>query len=133
MFRADLDKTQADISDQYVTLDKRPNGTIEFQTDSYRARPMVQQTEEKEPNRPDFSKQGIAPFEKSDNKKRPANAKRGRGGNKYDDHEAARRNNQSNSRERAPDLKTKKTKEEADNYLKFLNSKKYGSEGPLSG
>ena len=85
----------------------------------------LQHTEEKEPKRPDFNIKGVAPFEKSDVK---------RGHVQYDyDRENATRQREKDSRDPTPVSKRQQTKEETENYLRFLNSKKYGSEGPLSG
>ena len=147
MFRADLDKSTAratlddrtpNEANQYVTMDKRTNPTVEFQTDSFRSRPMaLQSTDEKEPKRPDFQTKGVAPFEKSDVK---------RGTVQYDlDGETARREKleraygthhnaeidfgTKQNLDPTSDNKTKLANEDAANYLKFLNSKKYGSEG----
>ena len=77
---------------------------------------------------PDFNTRGVAPFEKSDVKK---------GHVHYDlDRGAASKQGKTDHRDVTLESNSKtrqQTVEDAKNYQNFLNSKKYGSEGPLSG
>ena len=130
IFKKDFDKSVAtaektehnEEQQAYVTADTRNN------IDSYRVVPKtVSQYEatEKEPKYPQFSQRGTAPFEKSDNKNQKIGSQ---------NHSTER---QPEDRRRVPVqppqiAKTRQTNEDDKKEIRFLNSKKYGSEGPLN-